>query len=221
MNAIRTLLLAGAAFCGTSLASASAALMPVSDLGAATNGHVVFAVPNNPVGTTYGPGVTVRIPSAAGMVGVSSNLNVLERNDQSSYIDSNFAATAQFVSQCGYSGVFSCNPGGAVTLAFLLPTTGFTVSADDFDTSMSYTFTATVFSGATVLGTLSASSLADNGALPAVLAATSTVPITSVTITDPTGNFVLADIGVVPEPVSLSVFAAGLLGIAALRRRRA
>ena len=50
-----------------------------------------------------------------------------------------------------------------------MPTAGFTISADDFDTLSPYTFTATAYSGSTALGTITASSLADNGQAPATL----------------------------------------------------
>ena len=181
-----------------------------------------YATFNDPVGVIYAAGTVASYPSAAaGSVTITSNLDVLERNDQSSYLDNNFSANASFINQCGFTGLFGCNPAGAVTIQFSVPTVEFAVSADDFDTTTPYTFTARAFNGTTLLGTVTASSLADNGASPALLAALSFIPITSVVITDPTGNFALSQVGAVPEPASLVLLCTGFAAMAAARRCKA
>lgn len=223
----RTLLLAaGAAILGVPVV-AHASLVQVSSIPGDVLNPVVFNDARGSASAT-----PLSYTSAGQTATFSTNDgNLLERDqanvagDSNPYIDSNFGTGTQLIAQCGFAQSFSCNPAGSVTITFARPTVGFTVSADDFDTTQAYTFTVAAFSGATLVGSLTASSLADNGASPAVLAGLSSTPITSLVITDtaasfPDGDFVLGNIATVPEPGSLGVLLAGLVGIGGLARRR-
>ncbi len=218
MSNFRTLTLAGVATM-LGLSSAHAAFMQVTTLPDAT--PFTF---NDAVGTVY----TMPAVYPAATFSTSAG-NVLERNQaNTSYLDSNFANNTQLIAQCGFTGLGSCAPGGATTITFAQPVTGFSISADDFDTTQLYTFSLQAFGGAALLGTITASSLADNGAAPAILAAMSTTPITSVRITGtaasaPDGDFVLGNITLagtaVPEPASILVLSASLLLLGRARQR--
>ena len=205
MNTLRTLLLAGAAL--GAAGPAHAALLSVAGF---NNGNLNPVVFNDAPGATYARIVSYTAGGSA--VSFTTNAgNPLERNDTTSLIGSNFANAAQFITQCGYTGLGSCDPAGANTIAFAKPTFGFTLSADDFDTTQPYPLTVTAFNGLTNLGSLTASSLAGNGAIPAVFNALSTTAaITSLVIGDtaassPDGDFVLANIAAVPEPATLAL----------------
>ena len=174
------------------------------------------------VSTTYAPGTPAAYTSG-GRTTTFTSASTLER-DQSdtTYLDNDFAPGTQLIGPCGYTSFSSaCRATGTLVISFSVPTAGFTASVDDFDTTMAYTFTASVFNGATLLGTVSASSLADNGQAPAILAALSSTPITSVVIGGGDGNFAVGNIATVPEPGSMALLAAGLVGAARASRRRA
>ena len=214
--------------------SANAAFVPQTSLiGASLNGGTVTASElnrltfNDPVTATYASGTPATYSYSGQTTTVTASAgNTLERDQaNNTYLDSNFANGTQLIAQCGYTAFTTgCAASGSTTIAFANPTQGFTVSADDFDTTQTYSFTATAYSGATLLGSVTASSLADNGSSPAVLAAVSTTPITRLVITStaassPDGDLVLGNIATVPEPASSAIIAVGLLGLTALRRR--
>lgn len=123
----------------------------------------------------------------------------------------------------GFSGAFA-----PITLSFANPITEFGFTAEDF-AFVNYTISFTAFDGATNLGTFSASGNDPNSLSFEGLMASGGTGITSIVIGDAAGN----NIGLgpitfggtphpVPEPGSLTMLAAGLLGIllACWERRR-
>lgn len=245
MHATRTLLLGAATLAALGAARpASAAFTPVAALNGATldgatlgPGVIDTVTFNDADGTTYaaGAGAAYAAGGATSRPGDTVTFtglgNPLERDSSDTLLDSNFAAGVQGIAQCGYAGLLSCGAAGSTRIAFALPVNGFSLSADDFDTTQAYTFTVTAYGGSTALGSVTASSLADNGASPAILAATSTTPITSLLVSDvPSaggtgdGDFFLAQVQAVPvpEPGSIGLVAAALaaLGVARRARRR-
>jgi hypothetical protein len=125
------------------------------------------------------------------------------------YNDNNFTSGTTLVAQGGYN--FTNAATDSTTVSFAAPVAGFSISADDFDTTQTYTFTYTVTTTDDGSFTYTASSLADNGQSPAILAATSTeADIVSVTISDtasssPDGDFVLGNVGYVAAPVTSAI----------------
>ena len=224
MNNRRTLLLASAVIAAGPSAAGAATLTQVPSIAANAASFTAFT---DSAGSSNG--ATVSSPATYGTSTPGSTLTsttgTLQRYGTANFLDNNFADGTQFIAPCElYSGA-GCNASGAIQISFLVPTAGFTISADDFDTLGSHTFTAAAFNRTTSLGSITASSVADNGQSPAILAAFSSVPVTSVVVSDPGGTFVLANIGAsaganaVPEPASLAVLAEGLGLLTGVRRR--
>ena len=220
MNTLRTVLLASAATVAAAPVASAAVLTQVPSIGANSVSYARFS--DSAGGFN---GAAVASPSSYGTAtpGVSltfaGSTGALQRYGTANYIDSNFANGTQFIAPCDLYGGSGCSASATIRITFSVPTAGFTVSADDFDTFSPYTFTVTAYNGSTALGTITASSLADNGQTPAILAAFSSVPVTSVVVGDTTGNFVLANVGMVPEPASLAVLTSGVALLAGVRRR--
>ncbi len=201
--------LTGASLFGSSLTAASIVNIPITA----------------PIGTDYAAGVGASFSGTRQTATFTGMGNPLEVNSSDSLLDSNYASGTALIGPCGYAAAFSCSSNGTLRIAFALPTNGFSLAADDFDTTQPYTFTVTAYNGTAVVGTATASSLADNGASPAILAAVSTTPITSLVISDvPSaggvgdGDFVVGQLQTVPEPASMALLATGLLGLTMLRR---
>jgi hypothetical protein len=226
MNTRRTLLLASAVITTGASAAGAATLTQVPSIAA---NAVSFAAFSDSAGSfngatmaspatysTFTPGSTLTFTSTTG---------TLQRYSTANFLDNNFANGTQFIAPCDLYGGAGCSTSATIRITFSVPTAGFTISADDFDTLGSHTFTATAFNGTTSLGSITASSLADNGQSPAILAAFSSVPVTSVVVGDPGGSFVLANVSAstwpnaVPEPASLTVLAGGVALLTGLRRR--
>ncbi len=226
MNTRRTLLLASAVMATGASAAGAATLTQVPSIAA---NAASFAAFTDSAGSFNGAMVaspaTYNTSTAGSTLTFTSTTGTLQRYGTANYLDNNFADGTQFIAPCDLYGGAGCSASAAIQIAFSVPTAGFTVSADDFNTLSSHTFTATAFSGTTSLGSITASSLAANGQSPAILAAFSSVPVTSVVISDPGGAFVLANIGAsaaanaVPEPASLAMLAGGLALITGVRRR--
>jgi hypothetical protein len=226
MNTRRTLLLASAVMAAGASTAGAATLTQVPSIAVNATSFAAFTdsagsfngttVPSPAAYNTSTPGSTLTFTSTTG---------TLQRYSTANFLDNNFADGTQFIAPCDLYGGAGCSTSGAIQISFSVPTAGFTISADDFDTLNSHTFTATAFNGTTSLGSITASSLADNGQLPAVLAAFSSVPVTSVVVSDPGGLFVLANVGAsaganaVPEPASLAVLAGGVALLTGVRRR--
>ncbi len=213
-------LLAGAALFGSVPIAAHAAFVAAPG-GLPAGTGLNFVTFTDAVSTTYAPG-TPAVYTSGGRTTTFTSGSTLER-DQSdtTYLDNNFAPGTQLIGPCGYTSFSSpCIASGTLVITFSVPTAGFTASVDDFDTSTVQTFTARVFNGTSLLGTVSASSLADNGQPPAILAAFSDTPITSVVIGGGDGNFAVGAVGTVPEPRSIALLATTLLLVGGLLRRR-
>lgn len=227
MNTRRTLLLASAVTAASASAAGAATLTQVPSIAASAASFAAFtdssgtfngaAVASPATYSTSTPGSTLTFTSTTGM---------LQRYSNASYLDNNFTSGTQLIAPCDLYGGTGCSTSATIRITFSVPTAGFTISADDFDTVGSHTFTATAFNGTTSLGSITASSLADNGQSPAILAAFSSVPVTSVMVGDPGGSFVLANIGAstganaVPEPASLAMLAGGVALLTGFRRRK-
>ena len=223
MNTRRTLLLASAAVAAGFSTASAAVLTQVPSLTAAL---AAFTDPSGSFnGATVASPATYATSTPGSTLTFTSTTGTLQRYGTVNYIDNNFADGTQFIAPCDLYGGAGCSASATVRITFSVPAAGFTISADDFDTFGSHTFTATAFNGTTALGSITASSLADNGQAPAILAAFSSIPVTSVVVGDPGGSFVLANIGasaganVVPEPASLAVLASGAALLAGARRR--
>ncbi len=226
MNTRRTLLLASAVMAASASTAGAATLTQVPSIAA---NAASFAAFTDSAGTFNG--VTVASPATyststpGSTLTFTSTTGTLQRYSTANYLDNNFANGTQFIAPCDLYGDAGCSTSATIRITFSVPAAGFTISADDFDTLASHTFTATAFNGTTSLGSITASSLADNGQSPAILAAFSSVPVTSVVVGDPGGSFVLANVGAstgpnaVPEPASLTVLAGGVALLTGLRRR--
>lgn len=149
------------------------------------------------------------------------------------YTDSNFATGTQLAGQCAFAA--SCDNSSPLQIAFSTSITSFTVSVDSVDTTAPYTFAVAGYAAdGSLLGLIEATSTANSGNSPAILAATSSAAIASIQITDfatpgASGRFVVGNIGVngsvdsltpVVEPASFAMFGVGLLGLTAAARRR-
>ncbi len=226
MNTRRTLILAGAVLAAGASTAGAATLTQVPSIAASATSFAAFT---DSAGSFNG--ATVASPAAyststpGSTLTFTSTTGTLQRYSTANFLDNNFVGGTQFIAPCDLYGGAGCSASAAITITFSVPTAGFTISADDFDTLSSHTFTATAFNGTTSLGSITASSLADNGQPPAILAAFSSVPVTSVVVSDPGGSFILANIGAsaganaVPEPASLTVLAGSLALLTGTRRR--
>ncbi len=226
MNTRRTILLATAVMAAGASTAGAATLTQVSSIPASATSFAAFTDSAGSFnGATVASPVTYNTSTAGSTVTFTSTTGTLQRYSNATYLDNNFASTTQLIAPCDLYGGTGCSTSAAIQITFSVPTAGFTISADDFDTLSSHTFTATAFNGTTSLGSITASSLADNGQSPAILAAFSSTPVTSVVVTDPGGDFVLGNIGTsaaanaVPEPASLAVLAGGLALLTGTRRR--
>ena len=226
MNTRRTLLLASAVLAAGASTAGAATLTQVPSIAASATSLAAFTdSAGSLTGATVASPATYGTSTPGSTLTFTSSTGTLQRYSTAGILDNNFADGTQFIAPCElYSGT-GCSASAAITITFSVPTAGFTISADDFDTLNSHTFTATAFNGTTSLGSITASSLADNGQSPAILAAFSSVPVTSVVVSDPGGSFVLANIGTsaaanaVPEPASLAVLAGGLALLTGIHRR--
>jgi hypothetical protein len=226
MNTRRTLLLASAVMAAGASTAGAATLTQVSSIAANAVASAAFS---DSAGTSSGATVaspaTYSTSTPGSTLTFTSTTGTLQRYSNASYLDNNFTSGTQLIAPCDLYGGTGCSTSAAIRITFSVPTAGFTISADDFDTLASHTFTATAFNGTTSLGSITASSLADNGQSPAILAAFSSVPVTSVVVSDPGGSFVLANVGAstgpnaVPEPASLAVLAGGVALLTGFRRR--
>jgi hypothetical protein len=226
MNTRRTLLLASAVMAAGASTAGAATLTQVSSIAA---NAVAFAAFSDSAGTSSGATVaspaTYSTSTPGSTLTFTSTTGTLQRYSTANFLDNNFANGTQLIAPCDLYGGAGCSTSATIRITFSVPTAGFTISADDFDTLGSHTFTATAFNGTTSLGSITASSLADNGQPPAILAAFSSVPITSVVVGDLSGSFVLANVGAstgpnaVPEPASLAVLAGGVALLTGFRRR--
>jgi hypothetical protein len=140
------------------------------------------------------------------------------------YFSTAFPDGTNVLYAAGFSGA-----GAPITLSFAKPITEFGFNAEEFNFGP-YTMYLTAYEGATSLGTFSADG-DDPGSLSFLgLRASGGTSITSITISDNNGN----NIGLgpvtfggtptsVPEPGSLMMFGAGLIGLGLVlfeRRRR-
>lgn len=226
MNTRRTLLLATAVMAASASTAGAATLTQVPSIAANATSFAAFTDSAGSFnGATVASPATYNTSTAGSTLTFTSTTGTLQRYSTANYLDNNFTDGTQFIAPCDLYGGAGCSASAAIRITFSVPTAGFTISADDFDTLGSHTFTATAFNGTASLGSITASSLADNGQSPAILAAFSSVPVTSVVVSDPGGNFVLANIGTsaaanaVPEPASLAVLAGGLALLTGVRRR--
>ncbi len=226
MNTRRTLLLASAVMAAGASTAGAATLTQVPSIAANAASFAAFTDPAGFFnGATVASPATYSTSTPGSTLTFTSTTGTLQRYSTANLLDNNFANGTQFIAPCDLYGGAGCSTSAAIRITFSVPAVGFTISADDFDTLGSHTFTATAFNGTTSLGSITASSLADNGQSPAILAAFSSVPVTSVVVGDPTGNFVLANVGAstgpnaVPEPASLTVLAGGVALLTGLRRR--
>ncbi len=194
--------------------------------------------------TGFTPGSTVNLGSPTSVtpttatfalggnsVGIAST-NGIELENNATYGDSNFGANQSLVAECGYAGYGGCAVPGAMAIVFGQLVHSFTASFDDFDFGGPYVFTlAALDANGNTIGTLTANSFADEALASdvAYFAASSSVGIKTLYITDAPaagyagpadGDFVVGAIGV-PEPSSVALLLAGLLGVAGLVRRRA
>lgn len=226
MNTRRTLFLASAVMAAGASAAGAATLTQVPSIAASATSFAAFTDSAGSFnGATVASPATYATSTPGSTLTFTSTTGTLQRYGTANYLDNNFADGTQFIAPCDLYGGAGCSASAAIRITFSIPTAGFTISADDFDTLSSHTFTATAFNGTTSLGSITASSLADNGQSPAILAAFSPVPVTSVVVGDPGGSFVLANVGAsaganaVPEPASLAVLAGGLALLTRARRR--
>ena len=209
---IRTLALVSAAL--ATAGAADAALMPVASL-PGPQGTVAFpttgAQPAGPVSVGVGNRtVTFSDPGATFDVDVAGGT-------------SSFPSGAQVIYDGGFSGMTGT---GTIRVAFSAPVTGFSLGAEDFDTfTAPITYTLTAFdSGGGTIGTQTASgSFGDTLATFTDLSAT---PVTALTISDNDASSAGIGLGLiaiqpVPEPATIAMLSAGLLGLGVLRRRRA
>lgn len=212
---IRTLVLVSATL--ATAGTADAALMPVASL-PGPQGTVAFptmgAQPAGPVSVGVGNRtVTFSDPGATFDVDVAGGT-------------SSFPSGAQVIYDGGFVGTTGT---GTVRVAFSAPVTGFSLGAEDFDTfTAPITYTLTAFdSGGGTIGTQTASGYF--GDTLATFTDLSTTPVAALTISDNDPSTAGIGLGLVafqsgsstpvPEPATIALLSAGLLGLGVLRRR--
>ncbi|GJG85403.1 hypothetical protein tb265_05840 [Gemmatimonadetes bacterium T265] len=205
-------------------ASIAAAQTQISSPGGLSASDAIFTNPDA-AGTTYSGNVTY---TATGTDLTFSSVGNAIEVDQANvnYFSTAFADNTKITYAGGYGG-----PSSPLTILFSKPVSEFGFGAEEFAFGSS-TFTFDMFNGATMIGRFTSTGFTDDpsaGGVLAFLGARAT-SITSVVISDDNGDnigvgpisYQLATGGgtTVPEPTSIALAGAGLVGLGLLQRRR-